>query len=228
MIAVRSRRNELLLAVAFLVAAAIGGPAVARGEVRPHGLISEGMVLQRDRPMNLWGTADPGEVVTVQFRGQDATTTADDAGRWSVSLAKRPAGGPFSLTIAGQNTLRFENVLVGDVWVCSGQSNMWWPVASRPGSKELIGTENRSIRLFTVPARKSSEPQSDLESRWLPCNPDNLVGFSAVAYYFGRQIQQTQQVPVGLIHASRARMGASSGSSASAAALIQASIPDPP
>lgn len=152
--------------------------------------------------MNLWGTADPGEVVTVRFRGQEATITADDAGRWSVSLAKQPAGGPSSLTFAGQNTVTFENVLVGDVWVCSGQSNMSWPVASRPGSKELIGTENRSIRLFTVPARKSSEPQSDLESRWLPCNPDNLVGFSAVAYYFGRQIQLTQQVPVGLVHAS--------------------------
>jgi sialate O-acetylesterase len=207
-----------LIVFGFAAVAAIYRPSNALAEVRPNGLISEGMVLQRNRPIKLWGTAEPGESVTVRFRGHEAATTADDAGRWSVTLAEQSAGGPFTLTIEGQNRVRFENVLVGDVWVCSGQSNMWWPVASRPGSKELMGTENPSIRLFTVPARQSNELKSDLESRWQECSPETLVGFSAVAYYFGRQIQQTQQVAIGLIHASYGGSGIEAWIGASALA----------
>jgi sialate O-acetylesterase len=214
----RHQNFARLLVVGCLVIGAASGPTDAQGDVRPNALITEGMVLQRDCPLNIWGTADPGESVAVRFRDQEATATADANGRWSVSLDKQSAGGPFSLTIAGQNTITLNNVLVGDVWVCSGQSNMWWPVASRPGSKELIGTENSSLRLFTVPASKVSQPQGDLESHWQECGPNTLVGFSAVAYYFGRQIQQTQQVPIGLIHASYGGSGIEAWISAGALA----------
>ncbi len=202
----------------LVVVAAICRPTNSFAEVRPNALISDGMVLQRNRPIKIWGTAEPDESVTVRFRGHEAATTADGAGRWSVTLAKQSAGGPFTLTIEGQNSVQLENVLVGDVWVCSGQSNMWWPVASRPGSKELIGTENPAIRLFTVPACRSNELQSDLENHWQECRPETLAGFSAVAYYFGRRIQQTQHVAIGLIHASYGGSGIEAWIGASALA----------
>lgn len=174
----------------------------AAAEVVPHALIGDGMVLQRERPVNLWGTAEPGEQIQVRFREQEATTKTGDDGRWQVQVAAKNAGGPFPLSITGHNQIVFENVYVGEVWVCSGQSNMWWPVAARSGAKELAGTANQSIRLFTVPNRAGDQPEHDLDGRWHACGPETLVGFSAVAYYFGREIAATQHVPVGLIHAS--------------------------
>lgn len=174
----------------------------ARADVRPNPLVAEGMVLQQNQEVNLWGTADPGEKVVVRFREQEAAATADAAGKWLVRVAAKSAGGPFPLTIAGKNTVELKDVLVGEVWVASGQSNMWWPVASRPGAKELAGTENRQIRLFNVPGKLADVPQDEVAGTWQVCGPDSLVGFSAVAYYFGRQIEATQHVPVGLIHAS--------------------------
>ncbi len=176
-------------------------PATGIADITPHALIGDGMVLQRDRTANVWGVADPGEAVTVRFRGDERSTKADAEGRWRVPLETQQAGGPFPLTIAGRNSVTF-SAWVGDVWVCSGQSNMWWPLATRPRSKELLGTENRAIRLFTVPQRKSESPQLDVNAQWFESGPESLVGFSAVAYWFGREIQATQKVPVGLIHSS--------------------------
>lgn len=175
---------------------------MAWGDVRPCGLITDRMVLQRERSVPLWGTADSGEKVRVRFRDQDVETVANN-GRWSVLIPTGPAGGPFSLTISGQNTLEFQDVLVGEVWLCSGQSNMGWPVATRPNSKLLEGTENSQVRLFTVPERLSEMPQEDVSgSQWQTCGPQTVGKFSAVAYYFGRDLQQSLKVPVGLIHAS--------------------------
>ena len=195
------RLRERVIGLAVVLVGVLWMPLPTKGDVRPHALISDGTVLQRDRAVNVWGTADRGEVVTVRFRGRETSSTTDDDGQWCVQVNSQQAGGPFPLTIAGKNTIAL-NVWVGDVWVCSGQSNMWWPVATRPRSKELIGTENPSIRLFTVPQRKSQVPQRDVEGQWQACGPESLVGFSAVAYYFGREIQATQKVPVGLIHSS--------------------------
>jgi sialate O-acetylesterase len=199
-------RSVLLAALrpflALLGIAAATTLTTAAADVVPHALIGDGMVLQRERMVNLWGTAEPGEQVHVRFREQETTTKTDDEGHWLVRIESKHAGGPFPLAISGKNNIVLENVYVGEVWVCSGQSNMWWPVAARAGAKELAGTENKSIRLFTVPNRTSDRPEHDLDGRWYTCGPETLVGFSAVAYYFGREIAATQQVPVGLIHAS--------------------------
>ncbi|MCE9606566.1 MAG: sialate O-acetylesterase [Planctomycetia bacterium] len=174
----------------------------SRAEVRTHALISDGMVLQRDQPARLWGTAAVGEKVTVEFRDKTATTVAGSDGKWRIELDAQAGGGPFPLKIVGENVIRFENVFVGDVWLCSGQSNMGWPVATRPGSGELLGTENPRIRLFTVPQRLLDEPVSEVAGSWSECGPTTLLNFSAAAYYFGRELEQTQKVPIGLIHAS--------------------------
>lgn len=205
-------------ATAGLVLGLVSFTLPARADVRANPLIGEGMVLQQNQEANLWGTADPGEKVVVRFRGQEAAATADAAGNWLVRLAAKGAGGPFALTIAGKNTIELKDVLVGEVWVASGQSNMWWPVASRPGAKELAGTENRSIRVFNVPGKLADAPQEEVAGTWQICGPESLVGFSAVAYYFGRQIAATQHVPVGLIHASYGGSGVKSWISARALA----------
>lgn len=187
--------------LAVSAAMVLGMPPTATADVTAHSLIGDGMVLQRDRTASVWGVASPGEVVTVRFRGNESLATTGTDGRWRVSIETQQAGGPFPLTIAGRNSMTF-SAWVGDVWICSGQSNMWWPLATRPRSKELIGTGNPAIRLFTVPQQKSESPQLDVEGQWFECGPESLVGFSAVAYWFGREIQATQNVPVGLIHAS--------------------------
>lgn len=194
------RCGMLMLLVAF-------APS-AHAEVTTHALVSDGMVLQQEKPARLWGNAAAGEKITVEFREQVASTTAAADGRWQVELPATSAGGPFPLVIRGTNELRFQDVYVGEVWVCSGQSNMGWPVATRPGSKDLLGTENPRIRLFTVPPRLSEEPATDIApgttggGSWHVCGPETLVGFSAVAYYFGRELAETRKVPIGLIHAS--------------------------
>jgi sialate O-acetylesterase len=174
----------------------------ASAEVKPHALMASGMVLQQGKPANIWGTADATETVTVAFRDRTATTKADAMGRWSVQVEPQQPGGPFTMTIAGNNTITLRDVYVGDVWVASGQSNMGWPVATRVGTKELLGTENRSIRLFNVPPKLADAVEDQVGGEWQACGPDSLLGFSAVTYYFGREIQATQQIPIGLIHAS--------------------------
>jgi len=189
-------------------------PAQAWADVTPRALISDGMVLQQGREVNIWGRAEPGEKVTVRFRDQEQSTVSSSDGKWRIRVDSKQAGGPFPLTIAGNNTIALKNVFVGEVWVCSGQSNMWWPVATRPGAKELAGTENPAIRLFTVPQRSVDAPTSELEGQWRECGPDTLVNFSAVAYYFGSRIQATQNVPVGLIHASVGGTGVGAWTSA--------------
>jgi sialate O-acetylesterase len=176
-------------------------------DVKPNTLFTDGMVLQRDREVHLWGTADAGEKVAVAFRGQEVSTTADN-GRWSLKINSGAAGGPFPLTISGKNTIALKDVRVGEVWLCGGQSNMWFPVAQRPGSKELLGTENPDIRLFTVPNNKSDSPQTEIpETHWLECGPATVGSFSAVAYYFGRDLQKDLKVPIGLIHSSYSGSG---------------------
>ena len=168
--------------------------------------------------MKIWGTAEKGEKVEVSFRGKQAATTTGDDGKWHIEINSQNAGGPFPLTIVGKNTIELKNVMVGDVWVCSGQSNMWWPVAARAGSKEVLGTENPSIRLFNVPGRLLDQPASDVEGAWQECGPVSLVQFSAVAYYFGRDLQKTQNIPIGLIHASYGGSGVTQWTSAQAMA----------
>ena len=166
------------------------------------GVFGDNMVLQQGMAVPVWGWASEGESVTVEFRGQKVSTVAKD-GKWQVKLRKLQAGGPDPLTVSGQNQIQFENVLVGEVWVCSGQSNMEWPLSrSFESQKDIAQSGNPTIRLFTVPKLKADAPANNVAGSWKLCGPDTVPSFSAVAYFFGRDLQQALGVPIGLIHTS--------------------------
>jgi sialate O-acetylesterase len=196
-------KRLLFCTIAFVIA----GPAWAA--VKPHALIADGMVLQRDLKVPVWGTAGKGEAVTVEIQGQKVSATAED-GNWLVRLDNLKAGGPFEMTIAGTNTIRFKNVYVGDVWVCSGQSNMEWPLSAAHNAGEAIAhSKNPRIRLFTVGKIPAGVPQHNVAvvqqanlGKWFECNAQTSPGFSAVAYFFGRDLEKSLNVPIGLIHTS--------------------------
>jgi sialate O-acetylesterase len=175
----------------------------AFADVRLPGIISDHMLLQRDAPARIFGQADPGEAVTLTFRGQTARTTTDGLGRWEVWLQPLAPGPASEMTIQGANTIRIADVLVGDVWVGSGQSNMQWAVRqSDNADAEIAAATFPEIRLFYVPRRPSPVPVEDVEARWVIASPESVAGFSAVLYYFGREIHRDRKVPMGLIHSS--------------------------
>ncbi|MCX2783048.1 beta galactosidase jelly roll domain-containing protein [Microbulbifer thermotolerans] len=169
-------------------------------------LISDGMVLQRDAPVKTWGLADAGEAVAVEFNGRHYSTEADDTGHWSVTLKPLPAGGPHTMTIHGENHIELADILVGDVWLASGQSNMEYPISriAHRFEKEIAAVNNSRIRQFRVPQEYDfNAPRADLESgQWLAASQDNIRDFSAVAYFFAAEIQRKLQVPIGIINSS--------------------------
>src|SRR5580704_13983334 len=177
------------------------GALTVRADVTLPAVLAEHMVLQRGLPVHIWGSADPGESVAVEFRGETSSATADRLGRWSVYLRPVESGGPFELTVKGQNTITFKDVLVGDVWVASGQSNMEMRVESTANAPaEIAGANLPRIRLFQALHKVSDYPLDDIAARtWAPCSPEAAAKFSAVAFYFGRHIQQRLDVPLGLI-----------------------------
>jgi sialate O-acetylesterase len=158
------------------------------------------MVLQQGQDLPVWGKADDGDVVQVSIQNRKATATAS-GGRWKTSLKPLKAGGPYTLTIStASQTLELTNVLVGEVWVCSGQSNMEWPMerAFEPEAA-IASATNARIRLFKPAHAAPDSPADDVEATWMECSPEQVKSFSAVGYYFGRDIQAARQVPVGLI-----------------------------
>ena len=181
------------------------------GDVRCAKVFGDHMVLQCDLPVPVWGQAAPGESVTVVFAGQSQTVVADAEGRWRVTLAPLAASAePRDFSVSAANSLVFSDVLVGEVWFCSGQSNMEKQLGPRKGQRPTEGHELETVaanfphlRLYQVPRsnQKSGGPALD---QWLACTPDNLRAseFSAAAYYFGQQVQRTLGIPIGLIHAS--------------------------
>ena len=180
-------------------------PQGARADVKPHALCGEGMVLQQKTRAVLWGTADKEEVVTATFRGASAKVIADDKGNWLLSVPAGAAGGPFELTIKGNNTITYKDVLVGEVWICSGQSNMEWSVGgSNKSDKEYACTapHNPMLRAFNVKKNPQATPQTDVGGKWVDADPKTVNSFSAVGYFFGRALQDDLKVPVGLIHSS--------------------------
>ena len=182
---------------AFL--AGFGVPAQA--DVKLPAIFSDHMVLQRDQKDRVWGWADPGEEVTVAIKDQSKTAKAGPDGKWEVTLDPVPTGGPYTLTVKGKNTLTLSDVLAGEVWICSGQSNMQMSVAgSNDGDLEIRAANFPGIRLITVPNRGTQEPQKDFHGKWAVCSPQTVGGFSAVGYFFGRQLHQTLGVPIGLIN----------------------------
>jgi sialate O-acetylesterase len=196
------RRTSLL--VAWLCVAA--APAVADVKL-PH-VLGSNMVLQRDVPLPVWGWADPGEAVTVKLGRHEASATADAAGKWMVNLPAMVAGGPHEMTVSGRNTIRLTDILVGEVWICSGQSNMEMGLGVvENGEQEVAAANYPNIRLYHVPRTTAGQPAPDIDATWRPCSPENISaggwgGFSAVAYFFGRELHKQLGVPVGLINAS--------------------------
>lgn len=195
------RSTNVGKAVLFSVLMAVV-PAIA--DVRLPGIFSDNMVLQRDLPLTFWGWAAEGETVTVEFQGMKASAAAfrqlpSPLSRWQVKLGPFKASAtPASLVVTGNNRVERKNVLVGDVWICTGQANMEFPLSkSSDSEKELAAPANPLIRLCTVPRAKGNEPLGDVRVSWQECRaPGN---FSAVGYYFGRDLQKAIGVPVGLI-----------------------------
>jgi sialate O-acetylesterase len=190
------RRLALVLA-----ALAAGVHSSARGDVKLPAIFGSHMVLQRDQKDRVWGWAEPGEEITVKIGAQTHATKAGTDGSWQVMLEPMPTGGPHTLSIQGKNTVQFDDVLVGEVWICSGQSNMQWPVsAAKDADLELATAKYPGMRLITVPNLGTQEPQRDFRGRWQACQPGTAAGFSAVGYFFGRRVHRALDVPVGLIN----------------------------
>lgn len=189
--------------LAWLVVAATWGVATvgaARADARLPHVLSDGAVLQRDVPIRIWGWADPKEKVTVQLDKHTRTAVAAKDGRWEVSLPAMKAGGPHELVVKANNTLRVRDVLVGEVWFCSGQSNMALGVLKSLNPDDEIKAANYPrIRLWTTPTREADEPANDVKTDWKVCSPKTISYFSATAYYFGRELHKELDVPVGLI-----------------------------
>lgn len=189
--------------------AILASAAAAHADVKLPAIFADHAVLQRGKSVPVWGWADAGEEVTVKFAGQSKKATAGKDGSWSVKLDELKASAePAELSIKGKNEITLKDVLVGEVWVCSGQSNMGFTVSSAiNGKEEIEKSANPQIRMFMVPLTVADEPQKDLVKRdarsaWLEANPQNTGAFTAVGYFFGRELQKELKVPVGLINTS--------------------------
>ena len=187
--------------------------SLARADVRLPRVIADHMVLQRDAPLRIWGWADPGEHVSVEFHDARVATNADRDGRWFAVLGPFTAGGPFQMTVSGKNRLAVRDILIGDVWLASGQSNMAFPMKAmgdwRTGVKdadlEMARADFPRIRLFQVAQRATPLPQEDVtveEGGWRSVTPESVAAFSAVAYLLGRELHERYRVPIGLVDAS--------------------------
>ena len=174
---------------------------VARAEVTLPSLLADHMVVQRGLPVHVWGMAAQHESVSVTFRGETKSIAADELGRWSLYLSPGEAGGPFQMVVKAANSIELNDVLVGDVWVASGQSNMEFPMTELNNSEaEIAAAKYPKIRIFRVKHRPSDFPRSDAEATtWALCTPEDVGDSSAVAYYFARDLYQKMNIPFGLI-----------------------------
>jgi sialate O-acetylesterase len=190
-------RSSLVFAISVLFLTSV------RADVRLPAIIGDHMVLQQDRPIRIWGWAEPGEAITVTIGSDRAGGVAGKDGRWQVTLPGRGAGGPFEVVVEGNNRLTLKDVLVGEVWLCSGQSNMQFAVSSTThASEDIPAADFPEIRLFTVPKECSLKPLPDTRGAWAVCSPETVGRFSAVAFFFGRELFRELRRPVGLIASS--------------------------
>ena len=181
----------------------LAGLAVLRADVRLPAIFSDHLVLQRDTPVPVWGWADPGEDVAVSVAGRSAQAKAGADGRWRVTLEPLVAGPAGTLTVRGRNTLVIQDVLVGEVWLGSGQSNMAMTVSrARDADQEAAAANFPLIRMFKEESGPAATAQAEGKGRWLVCTPANVGGFSAALYFFGRELHRVLQAPVGLIDSS--------------------------
>jgi len=185
-------------AVMLAVAA---GPSVGRADVKLPNVFGDHMVLQQGQKNKVWGTATAGEAITVAIDKQTQTATAAADGSWHVMLDPLAVGGPYALTVQGKNEIKITDILVGEVWICSGQSNMQWSVnQSNDADIERLAAKFPNIRMINFPQVGTQDPIWSHDRHWLVCSPSNVGGFSAVGYYFARQLNQTLDVPIGMIN----------------------------
>ncbi|GAB2764218.1 sialate O-acetylesterase [Rhabdobacter roseus] len=192
------KKLTLFFTLLFLASSAFAQLKVAR-------LFGDHMVLQRDRPVKVWGWASKGDKVEISFNNQKITTKADANGKWLAELPATPAGGPYQMSIrARKEQINLQDILVGEVWLLSGQSNMEWRVKQADrAATEIAAAHYPSIRHFEVAHELAFEPQADLPSgNWKVCAPGTVGDFSAVGYFFARELSQKLGVPVGLVHSS--------------------------
>jgi sialate O-acetylesterase len=200
----------ILILVALIIGIAAGAASAA---VRLPAVFGDDMVLQRDKPIPVWGWADPGEVIILSLEKVKIRFTTGDNGKWMATLPPMKAGGPHEMTVEGaSSTATVQNILIGEVWLCSGQSNMEMGVARGKPSQwsggifnyeeEIAAANHPEIRLFHVPRRASGLPVNDVRAAWKVCGPETIPSFSAVAYFFGRKLHKELGVPVGLIMSS--------------------------
>jgi sialate O-acetylesterase len=193
--------TRLLVTIIFAVVFVLSMPVAA--DVKLPAVLGDNMVLQQNVPLKIWGWATAGEKVSVKLADQTRSTLADKNGDWMVAFDPLKTGEPIEMTVTGKNTLTLRNILVGEVWVCSGQSNMALQVTeANDAAKEITQSEYPQIRLFNAYSAPSATVVSDVKGSWVPCGPRTVPNFSAVGYYFGRQLHKNLKMPVGLINAS--------------------------
>ncbi|HEV7998302.1 MAG TPA: sialate O-acetylesterase [Planctomycetaceae bacterium] len=200
-----SRIQRIARIVAFASAVSAWGLAQRTfADVHLPHIFGDHMVLQRDKPIRIWGSAEPGEKVQVSIGKDSAETSADEHRKWKLELPALPAStSPIKVTVTGNNTIVLDDVLVGEVWLCSGQSNMQMNVGSSlHARKEIDQAKHPEIRLFNVPMRPAGEPAHDVNAAWAACTPKTVPGFTAVGYFFGRDLHEQLGVPIGLIESS--------------------------
>ena len=171
------------------------------GDVTLPSVIGNNMVLQQNKPIQLWGWAEPGESVSIEINNNKEKAKTDDNGKWNITMPAMKAGGPFKMEIKGNNTIELTNVLVGEVWICSGQSNMEWSINNGidDGDAVAAAADDPRIRFFDVPNVIGLKPQHDCGGSWTTCTPETVRAFSAVGYLFGRELRKELDVPIGLI-----------------------------
>jgi sialate O-acetylesterase len=198
----RTHRTIRFVMAAVFAAGLAGG---LTAQVKLPALIGDHMVVQQDKPVAIWGWAGKGEAVTVQFNGQEKKSVAGTDGAWRVAfdpVKAADAQGPLELTVRGAKgpAVVVKDILVGEVWVCSGQSNMEWAMSWLPNPvPDIQRADNPNMRLFLVPKHPADRPMDDVDAKWEPCSPGTVGPFSAVAYYFGLELHKRLGVPVGLI-----------------------------
>ncbi len=195
------KRNYSFLSGLFLMAGVLFSGTLS-AEVTLPKIFSDHMMFQRNKKIHIWGQGDPGERVRVTFEDKTLKTKAGKQGAWEVYLPPMKAGGPYQLEVRGEkNSLTFSDILIGDIWICSGQSNMEFPIeGSLNGQEEVKNANYPKIRIFKVGKKIATTPQRDVVSgEWKVCNPENIIGFSAVGFFFGRYLNENFDVPIGLI-----------------------------
>ncbi len=197
--------KQLIRTTLFLILL-LGFVTIARANISVPGIFSTNMVLQQQLEVKIWGWAKPGEPVQVTAGWLDTVleTKGTNQGTWSLQLPTPEAGGPYTVRLNGYNEIIFEKVMIGEVWLCSGQSNMEWSPSSGiiNGEEEIAKASNSSIRFFTVNHSTANYPQNHLSGEWAVSTPETMADFSAIAYFFGKRLQEVLDVPVGLINSS--------------------------